>query len=151
MKILDFGKSAVKVSSIQYMNRVGSHVTRIGFIDGTEDDFAVNSQKALQMWSDVEPTVLAVNGAVFALSNIAAIQFFPKGHQDSPFKKKEAVFRIWFDHGELFFLANPHSLPDSEADSRLTTTLAQLAIQYPLLDSDARLLRYLIDTWKALK
>jgi hypothetical protein len=117
MKILDFGKGgAVKVDSIQYMSGFDvPNITRIGFTDGTEDDFVVNPQKAFGMWHDVKPSVFVLDEAAYVLSSIAAIQLFPKGHADSPFKKKEAVFRIWFDHGELFLPAERYSIADKEA------------------------------------
>jgi hypothetical protein len=128
-KILDFGKGgAVKLSSIQYMSGFDSpNVTHIGFIDGTEADFAVNPQNAFGMWHDVRPSVFVLDEAAYVFSGIAAIQLFPKGHKDSPFKKKEAVIRIWFDHCELF-LPTARYHPDPEV-----------------------CLRQFIDTWKVGK
>lgn len=115
MKILDFKfGGAVNVDSIQCMSGFdGTNVTHIGFVDGTEDDFAVNPQEAFKMWSDAKPSVFAIHGALIDFAHVAAIQLFADGHEDSSFKKREAVCRIWFDHGELFlptvrYRVDPH-------------------------------------------
>lgn len=130
MKILDFGKDgAGKASSIQFMTGFeGPHVTHIGFIDGTVADFTVSPQTAFAMWSGASASVavvMAPSAVMIDFARIAAIQFFASGHGDSPFPKKEAVFRIWFDQGELF-------IPTA---------------RYPYLDKNAYL-RMLIDAWK---
>ncbi len=131
MKILDFGaRGAVKSSSIQYMTGFDGLInsTHIGFVDGTEDDFAINPQLAFAMWSRASTSaavMMAPSEVMLDFSHIAAIQFFASGHEDSPFPKKEAVFRIWFDQGELFIPTARH----------------------PHLDKNAYL-RMLIDAWK---
>lgn len=126
-QILDFGNSAVKSSSIQFMTALdGPNITRVGFIDGTEIDFAVNSEAAFKMWSGASVAVIMAPATVMVdFAHIAAIQFFASGHEDSPFSKKEAVFRIWFDNGELF-------IPTA---------------RFPHLDR-GMYLRMLIDAWK---
>lgn len=132
MKILDFGKGgAVKSSSIQFMTGLdGPNVTHIGFVDGTEDDFMVNPQTAFALWSGTSTSVAVIMAAdqiMIDFSHIAAIQLFAAGHEDSQFPKKEAVFRIWFDHGELF-------IPTA---------------RYVHMNKDAYL-RFLVDEWKKL-
>lgn len=130
-KILDFGKAgAVKSSRIQFMTGFDGPInsTHIGFVDGTEDDFAVSPQTAFSIWSGTSTSVVVVmapSAVMIDFAHIAAIQFFATGHEDSPFPKKEAVFRIWFDFGELF-------IPTA---------------RYPMLNKDAYL-RMLIDEWK---